>query len=60
MCIKTIALSCCLTAAAAAACDISVICVQRHGCIHGTQAGQVKHIGHIVRKKEEEEAVELG
>lgn len=57
MCIKTIALSCCLTAAA---CNISVICVQRHGCIHGTQAGQVKHIGHIVRKKEEEEAVELG
>lgn len=59
MCIKTIALSCCLTAAAAAF-DISVICVQRHGCIHGTQAGQVKHIGHIVRKKEEEKAVELG
>lgn len=57
MCIKTIALSCYLTAAA---CNISVICVQRHGCIHGTQAGQVKHIGHIVRKKEEEEAVELG
>lgn len=36
------------------------VCVQRHGCIHGTQAGQVRHIGHIVRKKEEEEAVELG